>query len=268
MSRASGRLTVLHISDVHATEAGLLYDAVDPIARLRAVGEYVASAQITPEVVIVTGDLIQRGNPGAYAVVRDELAMLEQMVAAPVLTVIGNHDDPDAARILGGHESGHYRSVIIDGLRIILLDSSSGELGVAQRRWLTRELAEPYGDGTIIALHHPPLGSPLPILAKAGLRDAEELLDVIEHADVRTVLAGHFHHPLAAQLRGIQVSVGPSLAYHQVMDASPDRVSGHDRAMFSLVQVHADAVTATSIALESPLPLFSSSIPASTRQNS
>lgn len=268
MSRESGRLTVLHISDVHATEDGLLYDAVDGIARLRAVGEYVNRAQITPEVVLVTGDLIQRGNAGAYGLVRDELAMLEQTVAAPVLSVIGNHDDPDAATILRGHEHGHHRSVIIDGLRVILLDSSSGELGATQRAWLAGELGRAHGEGTLIALHHPPLGSPLPTLAKAGLRDAEQFLDVIEGTDVRAVLAGHFHHPLAAHLRGIPVSVGPSLAYHQVMDARPDRISGHDRAMFSVMHLHADATTATSVALESPSPLFSSAIPAVTRQNS
>lgn len=268
MSRASGRLTVLHISDVHATESGLLYNAVDGLERLRAVGEYVRRAQITPEVVLVTGDLIQRGNAGAYGAVQDAIDALEQSVAAPVLTVIGNHDEPDAAAALRGHENGHYRAVIIDGLRVILLDSSSGELGAEQRRWLTDQLAEPHRDGTIFALHHPPLGSPLPTLAKAGLRDAEAFLDIVEGTDVRSILAGHFHHPLAAHLRGIPVSVGPSLAYHQVMDADPERISGHDQAMFSIVHLHADAVTATSVALESPLPLFSSAIPAPAHQNS
>lgn len=276
MSRASGRLTVLHISDVHATESGLLYNAVDGLERLRAVGEYVRRAQVTPEVVIVTGDLIQRGNPGAYGAVQDAIEALEQSVEAPVLTVIGNHDDPDAAAILPGHENGHYRTVLIDGLRVILLDSSSGELGAAQREWLAGQLAEPHRDshgdlrrdGTIIALHHPPLGSPLPILAKAGLRDSDAFLDIVEGTDVRSILAGHFHHPLAAHLRGIPVSVGPSLAYHQVMDADPKWISGHDQAMFSLVHLHADAVTATSVALDAPLPLFSSAIPAPAHQNS
>lgn len=268
MSRATGRLTVLHISDVHATEEGLLYDAVDGIARLRAVGEYIDRAQITPEAVLVTGDLIERGNTGAYSRVRDELAMLEQTVAAPVLSVIGNHDDPEAATLLRGHEHGHYRAVILDALRVILLDSSSGQLGARQRDWLAGELSRAHGAGTLIALHHPPLGSPLPTLAKAGLRDAEQFLDIIDGADVRAVLAGHFHHPLAAQLRGVPVSVGPSLAYHQVMDARPDRISGHDRAMFSIVHLHTDAITATSVALESPSPLFSSSVPVTARQNS
>ncbi|MDP3952011.1 metallophosphoesterase [Microbacterium sp.] len=268
MSRASGRLTVLHVSDVHATHSGLLYDAVDGLERLQSVGEYARRARITPEAVVVTGDLIQRGNSAAYGAVRDALADLEQVVQAPVLTVLGNHDEPDAARMLRGHEQSHHRTVLVAGLRIILLDTSSGELGHAQREWLAGELAIPHRDGTIIALHHPPLGSPLPTLAKAGLRDAEAFLDVVEGTDARVILAGHFHHPLAAHLRGIPVTVGPSLAYHQVMDARPDLISGHDRAMFSIVHLLSEGMTATSVSLESPSPLFSSAVPVPAHQNS
>lgn len=260
MSRETGRLTVLHISDVHATDGALLYDTVDGTQRLRSVGEYVQQAGVTPEAIVVTGDLVQRGNPGAYPAVRDAFRRLEDAVGVPVLTIVGNHDDTTAARILPGHENGHTRTVIVDGLRFVLLDSSTGELGAAQREWLADELARPHGDGTVVAVHHAPLGSPLPTLAKAGLRDADAFLDVIEGTDVRAVLAGHFHHPLAATVRGIPVFVGPSLAYHQVMDAGPDQVSGHDWAMFSLVHLLRTGVTATSVSLDSPDLLFTAPV--------
>lgn len=261
MSHASGRLTVLHLSDVHATGDGLLYGAVDGAGRLRAVAEHVRTAGITPEAVVITGDLAQRGHPAAYAALRDELAALEAAVGAPVLTVIGNHDDPDAARLLPGHAHGHHRSVIVAGLRFILLDSAAGELGRSQLDWLASELEAPHDGDTIIALHHPPLGSPLPTLAKAGLQDADALLDVLAPAGVRIVLSGHFHHALAAEVRGVTISVGPALAYHQVMDGDRERVRGHDRGMFSVVHLRPDVVTTTSVSLEKPAPLFSSAVP-------
>jgi Icc protein len=260
MSRATGRLTVLHLSDVHATRDGRLYDAVDGIERLRTVGAYVCQAGITPEAIVVTGDLIERGHADAYDAVGEALDELEYRTGVPVLTTIGNHDDPIAARRLRGHGRSHHRAVIVDDLRFLLLDSSSGELGAAQLTWLRDELQHPHGAGSVVALHHPPLGSPLPTLAKAGLRDADALLDALESSDVRAVLAGHFHHPLSATLRGVPVSVGPSLAYHQVMDAGPDRVSGHDWAMFSLVHLLPGGVTATSVNLQSPAPLFTAAI--------
>ncbi|MEH3090230.1 MAG: metallophosphoesterase [Microbacterium arborescens] len=258
MSRATGRLTILHLSDVHVTTGGLLYDAVDGIARLDAVGGYLREAGITPEAVVVTGDLAQRGHGAAYPRLREAFDRLSEVAGAPVLTALGNHDDADAARVLRGHEDGHHRVVVVDDIRFVLLDSSRGELGEAQLSWLARVVAEPHGAGTIVGVHHAPLGSPLPTLAKAGLRDADAFLDVVAGTDVRAVLAGHFHHPLSASLRGIPISVGPSLAYHQVMDAGPDRVSGHDLAMFSLVHLLPAGVTVTNVGLDSPAPIFSS----------
>lgn len=262
MSRETGRLTVVHISDVHATRDGRLYDRVDGVARLRAVGEYIGSAGVTPEAIVVTGDLIQRGNPDAYPRLEAALDELEAAAGVPVLTVLGNHDDPDAARGMRRHASGHRRVVHAAGLRFALLDSSSGRLGPGQVAWLRDALREPYGSGTVVALHHPPLGSPLPTLARAGLADADDLIGALTGTDVLAVLAGHFHHPLSATLSGVPVSVGPALAYHQVMNAGPDLVAGHDRAMFSLVHLLPGGVSATSVSLENPAPLFTQPVSA------
>lgn len=258
MSRASGRLTVLHLSDVHATSGELLYDAVDGIERLRRFETYIRDAGITPEAIVVTGDLAQRGHPDAYPRLRDAFDRLADAAGVPVLTALGNHDDPAAARVLRGHRESHHRVEIVDDLRFVVLDSSSGELGQPQLDWLRLVLRSSHGIGTIVALHHAPLGSPLPTLAKAGLRDSAAFLDAVAGTDVRVVLAGHFHHPLSATLRGTPISVGPSLAYHQVMDAGPDRVSGHDLAMFSLVHLLPEGVTVTNVGLDSPAPIFSS----------
>lgn len=260
MSRDTGRFTVLHVSDLHATESGLLYDAVDGVGRLERVADYALATGITPEAVVVTGDLIERGNPGAYRAIAAACERLQDRLAAPVLTVLGNHDDAIAARMLPGHTGGHTASHFVDGFRVVRLDSRTGSIDADQLGWLARELTEPAERGTIIALHHAPLGSPLPTLRRQGLHNAEALLDVLEGTDVRAILAGHFHHSLSASLRGIPVFVGPSLAYHQVMNAGPDAVAGHDSPMFSLVQLTSDGVSASAIALHSPEPLFTQPI--------
>lgn len=256
MSRETGRFTVLHLSDVHATESGLLYGSIDGLERLARVGDYARAAGMTPEVVIVTGDLVQRGHPGAYPQVARACAELATAVGAPVLTVLGNHDDPVAASALPGHCTGHTGVELIEGMRIVRLDSHSGRLGPEQLSWLRDVLASPAERGTIIALHHAPLESPMPALSKQGLADAAELLAVLEGSDTRAVLAGHFHHALTATAAGIPVFVGPSLAYHQVMDAGPDRVAGHDAPAFSLVQFTDLGVSASAVGLHTPEPLF------------
>ena len=261
MSAETGRYTILHLSDVHATTGDLLYGQVDGLARLQQVAEYTRDAGITPEAVVVTGDLIQRGNADAYPAVRDALSLLGEAVGAPVLTVLGNHDDPARAHVLHGHAEGHYRVDHIGAHRFILLDSSSGMLDVEQLRWLRAAIKRPYGLGTIVALHHAPVPSPMPTLSKTGLRNPADLAAAIAGSDVRIVLAGHYHHPMSASLGGIPVSVGPSLAYHQVMNAGPDTVSGHDLAMFSLVHATNTTIITTPVSLLASLPLFSAPAP-------
>ena len=256
----SEKFSIVHLSDVHATMGELLYGQVDGVARLEQVGEYVAAAGVTPEAVIVTGDLAQRGHSAAYPAIDRALAALGERVGAPVFTVLGNHDVRADARVLDGHHDGHYRVVTVGDMRIVLLDSSTGEIDDEQLEWLTTTVAEPFGAGTIVAVHHAPVPSPLPALSKIGLREPERFAAALEGSDVRVILAGHYHHPMTALFHGLPVSVGPSLAYHQIMNAGPWAVSGQDLAMFSLVQITADQVSTAPVSLQPASPLFSTPV--------
>ncbi|MCU1404312.1 MAG: phosphoesterase [Glaciihabitans sp.] len=257
MSHESGKFTILHLSDVHATAGELLYGQVDGLARLKQVADYAVEAGITPEAVVVTGDLANRGHTNAYPALNAALRELGERVGAPVLTVLGNHDCPEKSRQLDGHTLGHTRVVHVGPVRFVLLDSSTGALDAPQLEWLSESVAEPFGIGTVLALHHAPVPSPLPTLAKLGLRNAAALADAITGSDVRMMLSGHYHHPMAAMFGAVPVFVGPSLAYHQVMNAGPDLVSGHDHAMFSLVHLTAHGVSAAPVGLLATDPLFS-----------
>ena len=258
--RERSKFTILHLSDVHATTGELLYGQVDGLDRLRQVGDYVVAAGVTPEAVVVTGDLVQRGHSAAYASVDRALRELGERVGAPVLTVLGNHDSPEHARRLTGHGHAHYRVVTVGELRLVLLDSSTGALDPDQLTWLAGELTEPFGMGTVVALHHAPIPSPLPTLSKIGLRDPRLLADALHGSDTRLILAGHYHHPMNGLFHGLPVAVGPSLAYHQIMNAGPATVSGHDFAMFSLVQITADQISTAPVSLQAAHPLFSTAV--------
>lgn len=255
----TGETRVLHLSDLHATASGPLYGAVAPLERLERVADYVRENALAPDLVLVTGDLAQRGNPDAYPLVAEALARLARRVGAPVHTVLGNHDDVAAARVLPGHAHGHTRREIAAGFRVILLDSHTGALGPEQLAWLRAELAEPSADaplGTLVALHHAPVGSPMPVLAHQGLADADAFLDALAGTDTRAILAGHFHHALTGAVRDIPLFVAPALAYHQVMDAGPDVVAGHDTPLCALLRIGRDSVTSTIIELAAHEPLF------------
>jgi 3',5'-cyclic AMP phosphodiesterase CpdA len=103
-------------------------------------------------------------------------------------------------------------------LRVVALDTvipgaDGGALSEEQLDWLRQELATPAGDGTVLALHHPPIPSPIRPMAALALAQPDRLASAIEATDVCLVVSGHNHHASAGALGRIPVWVSPALAY-------------------------------------------------------
>lgn len=243
---------ILHLSDLHATATGRLYDGVEPLARLDLAIDRTLRVPWRPDVIVLSGDLVQRGQRTAYRSLAAGLAERSASLGLPILTVLGNHDQPDAALVLPGHEGGHDRVVEHEDVRFVLLDSHRGTLGPERLDWLARQLSGP----AIVVLHHPPLPSPLPALADTGLQDADAFAAVIAGSTVRAVLCGHFHHALAGTLAGVPVFAAPALAYRQSFTVGPQQLAGVDLGAASLVDVDEHRASATELPLDDPAVLF------------
>ena len=123
------------------------------------------SSASAPDVVLVSGDLTEHGDPAEYARVRELLEPL----GAPLLALPGNHDDRATLRDAfpaTTHEDG--------AIRVLTLDSSrpgrdDGALGAEQLARLDADLAAGDGRPAIVALHHPPLATGMPFLDDIGL---------------------------------------------------------------------------------------------------
>jgi 3',5'-cyclic-AMP phosphodiesterase len=264
VSTVNGRTTLVHLSDVHATEDGRLYGSIDGAARLEDLARAVVARGVTPEAVIVSGDLVQRGHPGAYRRVAAAMQRTEDVLGAPVLSVLGNHD---TARLAGralrpgpDRPGAAIRVVTLPSLQIVLLDSSTGRLGRDQLDELTALVAAPAVGGRVVVLHHPPVASTFPQLATAHLADADALAAVVAGTDVRCVLAGHFHHAMAATFAGVPVFVAPAVAYQQVLDVAPGRLAGDGTPGMQLVHITADDVTALPVLGRQTEPVFETAV--------
>jgi 3',5'-cyclic AMP phosphodiesterase CpdA len=168
---------------------------------------------------------------------------------------MGNHDERAAySRELFGVESDEPQDRVHDvaGLRVVSLDTSvpgwhHGELGDAQLGWLREVLATPAEHGTVLALHHPPIPSPMcPVAEVIELQETDRLADVLRGSDVRAILGGHYHFTSHATFAGIPVSVAAATCY--LSDPAPlDRfvsaVDGHQAV--NTVHVYADRVVHT-----------------------
>ncbi|MFB8386964.1 phosphodiesterase [Microbacterium sp. NPDC055910] len=257
---------LLHLSDTHLTAEGArLFDLVDGAERLARALAAFESSGITPDVIVVTGDLADRGEPAAYAALRGLVEPFAERLGARVLWVMGNHDDRGAFREGLLDEAADLRPVDrvdeLNGLRVITLDSTVpgehyGELRDEQLQWLRNELATPAPLGSILAMHHPPVPSVLPLAVAVELRDQSRLAEVLRGTDVRAIIAGHLHYSTFATFAGIPVSVASSTCYSQDLTVPTGGMRPQDGAQtFNLVHVFDDTVVHSVVPIEVPSTL-------------
>jgi 3',5'-cyclic AMP phosphodiesterase CpdA len=255
---------VAHLSDPHLLAGGRLqYGVVDTEAGVVRALARLARVDPPPQVLVFTGDLADRGEPAAYARLRELVEPAAAAMGAVVVWVMGNHDERAA------YASGLFDEPVdrtgdapqdrvydVAGLRVVALDTSvpgyhHGEVTDGQLAWLSNVLATPAPHGTLLALHHPPV--PVPMLRAAEmieLLDQQRLADVLAGSDVRGILGGHLHFSTWSTFAGIPVSVASASCY--TSDPAPDArfVSGVDgHQSLTMVHVYDDRLVHTLVPL-------------------
>jgi 3',5'-cyclic-AMP phosphodiesterase len=203
------------LSDPHI---GGEWGGPDPVAGLAAAVEAVRRLPQPPHAVLLTGDVADNAADAEY---RRAVELLSPL-AVPLYPVPGNHDDREGLRRrfgLGGApgEPVHY-AADLGPLRLIALDTlvpgqDGGALGGGQLAWLEAELAASPGAPTLLAMHHPPFVTGVPVFDEIGLAEADRLAlaAVVErHPQVRRIVAGHVHQPIAGSVAGRPALTVPS----------------------------------------------------------
>lgn len=213
-------MLIAHISDPHVTTGPL---AAPPASGLHHALGRLNGLTRRPDCVVITGDLVDRGEPDEYRVLRALLGGTK----LPVHLVPGNHDERAALVAafgedqFGGRTGRLYHSVDYPAATVVVLDSlipgsPAGHLDAEQLAWLDGELARRPDVPAFVCLHHPPLPVGLPFMDTIKLDNGAELADVVRrHRNVTRVLAGHLHRTVTASFAGTILTVAPS-TYRQV----------------------------------------------------
>ena len=244
---------LLHLSDTHLLADGnRLYGSVDSARHVERLIADVEASGGRPDAIVITGDLADKGEPHAYAQLRSIVEPAAERMGAKLLWVMGNHDNRANFRteLLGQEPSLEPIDHVdyVGGLRIITFDttvpgSHHGEISERQLEWLSEQLSFPAPDGTILAMHHPPVPSMLDLSVAVELRDQASLAQVLRGTDVRSILAGHLHYSSTATFAGIPVAVASATCYTQDLNVPVGGTRGRDGARaFNLVHVYADTV--------------------------
>lgn len=160
-------LQIAHLSDLHILrdyngsmlDRRLWRQTVPPVNYVLAgIREAVAAR---PDVIVLTGDLVHEGTEEDYRYLREVIE--RERGGIPVIPVLGNHDFKQAfyRGYLGEERTGSYTARYeLGGYRFLVLDTAQegngcGVISQEQVQWLSEELAQPYGQGTILLGHHP-----------------------------------------------------------------------------------------------------------------
>ena len=202
-----------------------------PVATLRRAVAQVLASSVLPEAVVVSGDLVEHGQPDEYAELRELLAPLPM----PVYLMAGNHDDRDALRAafpdhpyLGARDAFIQYAFDAEGWRIVMLDSldpgrSSGRLCGARLEWLARELDAAAERPVIVFVHHPPFETGVPHVDSSRLLDGAALAEVLgRHDRVERVICGHVHRAMHARWGTTMVTTCPSVFFQFEPDLRSD----------------------------------------------
>lgn len=224
---------LVQLTDTHIVEPGkLLYGKVDTAAHLADAVEQVNRMSPQPDLVMVTGDLVEHPGSATYG----NFARLIEPLRAPAYLIPGNHDDP---QIMCEHfcKSGlfpttdtTFQYAIEDfDFRILALnsrydDSELPYFGERRMAWLKKALSES-DRPTLIAIHHPPMQTGIEFIDMVGAqwyRGISELL--AEHPQVQLIISGHGHSDTYGRNGNVPVYMSGSTA-HQLIAAR-----GYDHA--------------------------------------
>lgn len=210
------RLIVL--TDLHYT-ASVPETGPDPDARLAAALDHALTAVPKAALIVITGDLTEKGDAASYARLRARLSGLP----VTVQLMIGNHDhrenflaafpetpcDPDGF-VQSFRDLGDTRLVFLDTLFAPPYEypaSHCGWLCAARMAWFDGVLAEAPGR-VVVFLHHPPHETGFRAMDYLRLRNGAAFHDLIQrHGNVALTVSGHVHRNISGAHRGTPFAV-------------------------------------------------------------
>lgn len=216
-------MKIIQITDTHLLPPGRTLHGIDPADQLARVIADVVARHADANLVAITGDLCNDGDPEAYALLRALLAPL----ACPVRLMLGNHDARPAFRDAFPDHPVDANGFVQSWLdapqgRLLFLDSHhpgtiGGRYCTDRRAWLEDALKD--AGPVAVFIHHPPVPDGLAHFDNIRLHDMEAVTGPLRaHAPgVAHIVFGHIHVPLAGTSpEGFAYSSGQSCAHRFV----------------------------------------------------
>ena len=228
---------IVQITDTHIDGPDkLLYGKVDTAQHLAQSVQEINAMQPQPDVVLITGDLVEIPSEASY----EHFASLIAPLRAPAYLLPGNHDDPqfmlemfgDTGQFPAVHPTLQY-AIEEFPVRILALNShfQGSELpdfSTHRLQWLEETLEESERP-TLIAIHHPPMKTGIGFIDMVGAQWYAGIRDVIsKHPQVQLVICGHGHTDLIGRIGTAPVYMAGSTAHQLIAARVQDQAPAFD----------------------------------------
>jgi 3',5'-cyclic-AMP phosphodiesterase len=223
---SKARALIAQISDLHVKPMGeLAYQRVDTAAALARCVKELNRFTPRPDLVVISGDLVDRPSKEAY----DHLVRLLTPLELPFAAIPGNHDDRDSMRAALPQPCVFPRGALhsvreVGGIDVLLIDSVTpgenyGTLDADGLAWLEAALSTSTTRPALLFLHHPPFTTGIAHMDVQNLRNAGDLAAILRrHRRARLVAAGHIHRAVVTSFAGIAATICPAPNHAVALD--------------------------------------------------
>lgn len=205
-------MKIIHVTDPHIRAGGQRVFGRDPVATLKAIIDDINVRHADADLAVITGDLVDDGQPTSYGVLAELLSGLN----VPVRLLVGNHDNraafirafPDHPVDTHGFVQSYIDAPSRQG-RLLFVDSAEenfvgGRICGQRLGWIKARLDEAADRPAVVFLHHPPLPVGVPHFERICLQEPQAFLDCLKahRGGIRHIFVGHIHIPLTGVYPG------------------------------------------------------------------
>lgn len=212
-------LTILQITDTHLLDSPLeTMHGVNTQNSLEAVLDQ-ALGEVTPDVVLATGDIAESATEDVYRRFRDTIT---SRYGGPCLCVPGNHDRQDPFEAILSLSRHSVPGWDIIGIDTHIEDHVEGHVRQAELRRLEAELAAAAGDVLVVG-HHCPIDIGSRRFDAHRIVNGDELTRLLNaHDCVRAYVCGHIHQPFDEFAGDVRILATPSTCFQYASGDADD----------------------------------------------
>ncbi len=227
MPRADRAMLIAQVTDIH-----LGFEPGNPAEfnrkRLDQVLQRLMAMTPRPDLLLATGDVVDRGDADSYRRLKNAFGQVD----FPVWPCMGNHDvRANFARWFPEipSASGFVQYEFDAGpLRVLVLDTledgrHGGAFCAVRAEWLNDRLAEQTDRATVIVMHHPPVEVGIDWMNTHPHEPWVERFRgcVAGRANITGILCGHLHRPITCRWEGTTIAICASTAPQIALELAP-----------------------------------------------